>query len=158
MSTNKKKEPTRCYLTREQKLEILDKKEKNPKLSVRTLAEEYNVKKSSIQKLVSLSGSLKEALIRSRPGSKKLANQAKHRELDDAVLNWVMAMRHPTFRCKPLPLSRSIIQARALLEARPLNIPNFKASDGWFNNFRKRNEIGSSIRLFGEAGDVNMEQ
>ena len=71
MSANKKKEPTRCYLTREQKLEILDKKDKNPKLSVRTLAEEYNVKKSSIQKLVSSSGSLKEALIRSRPGSKK---------------------------------------------------------------------------------------
>jgi len=41
MSAYKKKEPSRFYLTIEKKLEIFEKKEKNPKLSVRTLDEEY---------------------------------------------------------------------------------------------------------------------
>ena len=158
MIVNKKKEPSRCYLTKEQKLEILEKKENNPKLSVRTLAEEYKVKKSSIKKLVSSSGSIKEVLLQTLPGSKKLAHKEKHRALNEAIFHLVVSMRHPTFRCMPLPISRSIIQSRALFEARRLNIPDFKASDGWFKNLRKRNGIGSSIRLFGEAGDVSIDQ
>jgi len=38
MSINEKKEPSICYLTREEKQEIVEVNEKNPKLSDRTLA------------------------------------------------------------------------------------------------------------------------
>ncbi|EFX68993.1 hypothetical protein DAPPUDRAFT_114086 [Daphnia pulex] len=61
-------------------------------------------------------------------------------------------------KCKPLSLSRAHIQARASHEAKLRGIQNFKASDGWFCNWRKRCLIGPSLRLFGEAGDVNIEE
>lgn len=67
-------------------------------------------------------------------------------------------MRKPSFRCKPLAIARSHIQARALVEAERRGIDGFKASDGWFCNWRKRNGIGPSLRLYGEAGDVSYLQ
>jgi hypothetical protein len=67
-------------------------------------------------------------------------------------------MRNPSSKCKPLSLSRAHIQARASHEAKLRDIQNFKASDGWFRNWRKRCLIGPSLRLFGEAGDVNIEE
>jgi len=34
-----------------------------------------------------------------------------------------------------------------------MNLLEFCASDGWFRNWRRRNGIGRSVRLWGEAGD-----
>ena len=48
-------------------------------------------------------------------------------------------------------LSRAHIQARAVHEAKLHWILNFKASDGWFRNWRNRFSIGASLLLFGEA-------
>ncbi|KAI9549182.1 hypothetical protein GHT06_006813 [Daphnia sinensis] len=67
-------------------------------------------------------------------------------------------MRNPSSRCKPLSLSRAHIQARASHEAKARGISNFKASDGWFRNWRERCSIGHSIRLFGEAADVSVAE
>jgi hypothetical protein len=67
-------------------------------------------------------------------------------------------MRNPSSKCKPLSLSRAHIQARAAHEAKLRGIPNFKASDGLFRNWRKLCLIGPSLRLFGEAADVNIEE
>ena len=89
---------------------------------------------------------------------KRLVNQSRNPELDDAVLRWFKEMRNPSSKCKPLSLSRAHIQARAAHEAELKGISNFKASDGWFRNWRKRCFIGPSVRLFGEAGDVNIEK
>ena len=49
-------------------------------------------------------------------------------------------------------------QARALRECELRGISNFKASDGWFRNWRGHFGIGASVRLFGEAGDVNLSE
>ena len=89
---------------------------------------------------------------------KRLANESRHPELDNSVLQWFKEMRNPTSKCKPLSLSRTHIQARAVHEAKLRGILNFKASDGWFRNWRKRCLIGPSLRLFGEADDVNITE
>lgn len=89
--------------------------------------------------------------------SKIIVNMAKYPEIDRAVLQWFNEMRQPSFRCKPMPLSRSHIQARALSEAKRLNLNEFVASDGWFQNWRKKHGIGKSVRLYGEAGDVSVQ-
>ena len=39
-----------------------------------------------------------------------------------------------------------------------MKISEFKASDGWFARWRKRFNVGDSVALFGEAGDVNIEE
>ena len=90
--------------------------------------------------------------------SKVLVTTNKYPEIDLAVFNWFKQVRNPQGRCRPLPLSRSIIQARARLEAQRMKISEFKASDGWFARWRKRFNVGDSVALFGEAGDVDMAQ
>jgi hypothetical protein len=93
-----------------------------------------------------------------QPSAKIMANLSKNQELDKAVLQWFNEMRNPRGRLKPLSLSRAIIQARALHEAKLRGIADFKASDGWFRNWRKRYGIGKSLRLHGEAADVNIQE
>jgi hypothetical protein len=88
--------------------------------------------------------------------AKVTKNMSENKELDDAVYDWFLEMRNPKFRCKPLSISRAHIQARALREAEIRGISGFSASDGWFRNWRRRYEIGASIRLYGEAGDVDV--
>jgi IS30 family transposase len=45
--------------------------------------------------------------------SKVSNSRAKYPELDKLVYEWFVNIIHPSGRCKPLPLSRGIIQARA---------------------------------------------
>lgn len=42
--------------------------------------------------------------------------------------------------------------------AKSLGETNFKASSGWWEKVIKRNSIGKSVRLHGEAGEVNHKQ
>nr|CAH0104760.1 unnamed protein product [Daphnia galeata] len=93
-----------------------------------------------------------------QPVAKVMANRSVNADLDKAVHNWFREMRNPLGNRKPLSLSRAIIQARALHEAKKIGLTEFKASDGWFRNWRRRNGIGPSLRLFVEAGDVNIEE
>jgi hypothetical protein len=39
-----------------------------------------------------------------------------------------------------------------------MKISEFKASDGWFARWRKRFNIGDSVALYREAGDVDLAQ
>ena len=57
-----------------------------------------------------------------------------------------------------LPISFSIIKAKAEEMAKSLGETNFKVSSGWWAKVRKRNGIGKSVRLHGEAGEVDHEQ
>lgn len=83
--------------------------------------------------------------------AKVLVNRSVHKDLDEAVYKGFCEMRNLSFCCKPLSIARAHIQARALLEADQRGIAGFKASDGWFRNWRKHFDSGASVRLFGEA-------
>jgi DDE superfamily endonuclease/Tc5 transposase DNA-binding domain len=90
--------------------------------------------------------------------SKTLVSRRKFPDVDEAVFKWFKLVRNPMGRCKPLPVSRPIIQARARLEAGRKGISNFKASNGWFQRWLKNYNIGASVMLSGEAGDVNLQE
>ena len=91
-------------------------------------------------------------------GTKIMTKKPKYPAVDEAVYQWVCSVRKLNGNSRPLPVSRALIKARALHEAKSLNIPNFKASDGWFWRWRWRFNVGNSVRLCGEAGDVNLEE
>ena len=55
-------------------------------------------------------------------------------------------------------VSLSIVEEYAEQVAKPHNEHDFKASNGWWQKLMKRNSIGKSVRLHGEAGDVNPEE
>ena len=51
-----------------------------------------------------------------------------------------------------------MIKAKAEEVATSLGEIKFKASSGWWEKVRKRNGIGKSVRLHGEAGEVDHDQ
>ena len=126
--------------------------------SQRAIAIQLGISKTQVQQI----GKTKDALIENlQKGDIQLCakvsvNVSKNKALYDAVYLWFCEMRNPKFRCKPLSFSRAHIQAREFREANLLGLSNFRASDGWFRNWRKRLAVGESIRLYGEAGDVNI--
>jgi hypothetical protein len=65
--------------------------------------------------------------------SAKRARSAAHPELEQRVFRFVDAMRK-----RKLSVPGSLIQSRALKEAEKMEIVNFKASQGWLENFKLR--------------------
>ena len=89
--------------------------------------------------------------------SKLSVNKAKYPAIDNAVFEWFCSLRSLKGVRKPLPVTGPLIKARALHEAKLQEIGNFKASDGWLWHWRSRYNIGKSVRLHGEAGEVNLQ-
>ncbi len=90
--------------------------------------------------------------------SKKSISKSKYPEVDKSVYKWFCNVQHLYGKCKPLPLSRAIIQARARHVAESLNLVDFKASNGWIRGWLWRNEMGRSVRLHGEATDLDLKE
>ena len=127
--------------------------------SQRKIAKILGVSKTQIQNIQAsrsrINQAVKDPIV---PRKSKITTvKSKHPQLDKAVYEWFCRMRNPPNRCKPMPISRAAIQARAKREAMLRGIDKFTASDGWFARWRWRFGVGSSVRLHGEAGDVNIE-
>lgn len=128
--------------------------------SERNIAKEFNISKNQVHN-IKLRKSAIETLASSEitnRSAKILKNMSKFPDVDLAVFEWFRDLRKPKDGSKPLPVMALNIQERARREAALRGHENFKASDGWFRNWKKRFNIGNKIRLYGEAGDVNIEQ
>lgn len=153
---NRKRRENLCL---KDKLKIVELLENKKSIRDVVVALEGKVTKSTVQRISGDRQKLKEiekeGLIKQT--AKRMKNEARFHEIDDAVFKWFNLMRNPPHRKYPLPISRAQIQARAKMEAEMRKMENFSASDGWFQRWRKRVGIGKSMRLFGEAGDVDPE-
>ena len=129
-------------------------------ISQRKIASQLNVSKTQVQAILNRKESIQESVNsgNQRLDARWIGDFSKYPEIDAAVYKWFVSVRKPEHRCKPLPVSRSLLQARALQEAKLRNITDFKASDGWFLGWRRRHQIGASICLNGEAGDVDVNE
>jgi hypothetical protein len=82
--------------------------------------------------------------------------KSKYPQLDQTVYDWFVEIRHPNGKRKPLPLSRRLTQSRAKVVANQLGITDFNASNGWFTRWLWRFNIGKSVKLHGEAADIDL--
>ena len=95
--------------------------------------------------------SSKCALIGSVPLYAKVrSSKSKYPAIDRAVYEWFRSIRTLSGTRKPLPVSRAMIKARALFEAKRQGVAEFSASDGWFCKWRWRCNVSKSARLHGE--------
>ena len=146
-------------LSLSEKLDIIKRLEQGEKQI--EIVKSLNVSKSQISRIAigkeKLKNIEKHSIVPLK--SKKAADKSKFPQLDNDVYSWFHSVLHPVGRvkCRPLPLSRDIIKSKALSIAKDLGIQNFRASDGWFRNWRWRKEIGKSVRLHGEAGEVDLD-
>ncbi|KAL7289037.1 hypothetical protein TKK_0016991 [Trichogramma kaykai] len=81
----------------------------------------------------------------------KRDRKPQYPEFEHCLLQWFT-----NCRSKSMPVSSHILKEKAPYFAANLHVHDFKASDGWIANFKKRNMI-TFKKLCGESGDVNKQ-
>ena len=74
--------------------------------------------------------------------------------LESRILKWIETMR--IFHKEPV--SQAAIVHKGLMLAEKMGVEDFKGSNGWIQKFIRRNNIGHSVRLHGEAASSQAAQ
>ena len=141
-------------LTELERLEIINQLERKNPPSKRYLGRSFNVSEGAIRKIWQNRDEIKRrsADMSEQRKSKKLRfSSAKYPELESQLYDWISVIRKAN-----LPISPSIIIARANEIANNLSLEDFKASWMWFSRFRDWKEL-QGVYLHGEGGEVNKE-
>lgn len=75
----------------------------------------------------------------------------KFEKVDEMAYNWLIQSL-----AKKLPVSGTLLQQRAKDIADELNMPEFKASNGWLEKFKARHNL-TFVNICGESKDVEQE-
>lgn len=147
MSENRK----RKFLTLKEKIQVIEDNKKG--ISMRKLATIYGCGRTQINDILKKSEYYMEQYFRGMNLDTKVKRRKTGTEnLDELLLEWLS-----NCRSKNLPISGPILQESALQIAEQLGIEDFKASNGWLEKFRLRNNIVYR-KLNGEAADCPMEE
>lgn len=99
------------------------------------VAEKYGIPKNTVSTIVKNEKSILEAMENRTSCSKiKRLKKGMYEDLDKAVFDWFTSAR-----AQNLPVSGAIVKQKALGFSNRLgNCPNFKASTGWLDNWKRR--------------------
>ncbi|XP_067633798.1 tigger transposable element-derived protein 3-like [Eurosta solidaginis] len=145
------KTPKKKVLYIKEKTEIINVFEK-VKLSVRGVAKRFNIGKTQAAKI-----NKNKEKIRYKWESGVNVHQKRSfvkeggSEIDKKCFNWLVKARSQN-----VPISGSILKAKAMEIAGKLCVRNFNASDGWLNKWRIRNNVAFKC-VSGEATHVNQD-
>ena len=152
MSSQKHK---RIDFTLKEKKEIIDAANNEPNQSklARELSKKWGieVKRTTVKEILSKKDAIEATIRAGIPSKRKKLKPAKHSELDEGVLVWLKQAREQN-----LPVGGHLIKEKALKLAELMHIPDFIASEGWLDNFKKRNGITFKT-VQGEAGAVDLQ-
>jgi hypothetical protein len=128
------------------KIEIIQKHESGEKQI--KLCADYKLNKQTVSNIISQKVSLKEAYEKNFATNKRMKlRKSPLEELDEAMFIWYGQMRS-----KGLPIGGNIILEKAKVFADMMKL-DFKASQGWLDNFKKRHGLSQKV-LAGEASSV----
>ena len=120
--------------------------------SQRSLATEFNISVGAVNNIIKKKRSYLDAFEQSTNSTYLKRHKTNGMvELNSAVQTWF-----ETARSKQMPISGPLLQEKARYFARELGIENFKASNGWLQRFRGRNDIVFRT-ISGESNDVREE-
>lgn len=143
---------SRKELCFDKKIDLIKRSEAFPKPTQRDLAKFYGVGTSTVSDILKKKDDLKKQFADNVSCKRKRFNSgSKFAELNTLVLKWFEQAR-----AKNLPLSGPIIQEKALQFAQQLQLTEFKASNGWLDSFKDRNNIGF-FKISGESADVDID-
>ena len=152
MPTQKRK---RTDFTLKEKKEIIDAAKKKPNQSklAREMSKKWGieVKRTTVKEILSKKDAIEAAIKAGIPSKRTKLNLAQHLKLNDRVLIWLKQAREQN-----LPVAGNLIKEKALKLAELMHIPDFIASDGWLDNFKKRYGITFKT-VQGEAGAVDLQ-
>ena len=146
----KKTKMSRKELTLDQKVELIKVHDKSKK-SLRHLADQFNIGKTSVQNILKRKAEVLDAYEENVSGDRKRAKVyvTPNEELNIKTWEWFQKIRGQN-----LPVSGPTIQEQALIFSKDLGLDSFKASNGWLESFKKRHNI-SCKTLIGESANVS---
>lgn len=112
-------------------------------------------KKSDIAKQFGIPANTLSTILKNKEKYENQASSSKRlkgpefKDIEECVLQWLKQCRD-----KNLPISGPTLQEKATEFAKQLGKPNFRASNGWLQNFKKRNEIVFK-KVTGESASVD---
>ncbi|XP_069164229.1 tigger transposable element-derived protein 7 [Procambarus clarkii] len=135
----------RSFLSIEQKLDMIEKHERG--YSVTRLAAEFNVGKSTVCDIKRQKDDIRKFLTSSDSGAlnKRKTKGSANTNLDEAVYKWFNQERSVG-----MPLGGDAIKTAADKFAQKMNIPDFRASEGWLQRFKNRHNI-KNRKVCGES-------
>lgn len=142
-STNKRK-----ILTLKEKLEVL--KETKVK-SQRDVASKFGISLGTVNRIVQKKREFESLGEDNFSPNAKRIKKSNVEDVNDAVWQWFVTARN-----KNVPVSGPLIQEKARKIAEECGVTNFKASNGWLDRFRTRNNIKFKV-LSGESAGVDPE-
>lgn len=137
--------------TLKEKVEILREVDaKNA--SKQDIAKKFGIPRSTLSTYIRNKKAIVDAYeVEAFSGDRKRLRPAKYPDLEKALVTWIKDMRSLN-----LPLSGSVIMAKAADFALRLEHDDFAASEGWFHRFRERHDLVFRA-VSGEGQDTNME-
>ncbi|XP_046661293.1 tigger transposable element-derived protein 4-like [Homalodisca vitripennis] len=114
-----------------------------------------NKKKSDIAKEFGIPANTLSTILKNREKYERQGTSCKRikgpefKDVDESVYQWLKQCRD-----KNLPVSGPILKEKAAQFAAQLNKPDFRASNGWLQNFKKRNEVIFK-KVTGESASVD---
>ncbi|XP_069180104.1 tigger transposable element-derived protein 7-like [Procambarus clarkii] len=136
----------RSFLSIEQKLDMIEKHERG--YSVTRLATEFNVGKSTVCDIKRQKDDIRKFLASSDSGAlnkRKTIKGSTNTNLDEAVYKWFNQERS-----LGMPLGGDAIKTAADKFTQKMNIPDFRASEGWLQRFKNRHNI-KNRKVCGES-------
>ena len=111
--------------TLKEKCDILSHIEKG--MTNKEAADKFGVPKNTISTWIKNKEKIFQALEEGAPSAKKLRG-CQYEKVDKALFEWFVLQRSQN-----IPIDGSIIQEKGLFFSEKLEIPDFKASDGWLD-------------------------
>ena len=120
-------------------------------MSNKDVAAKYGVPKNTLSTWVKSKEKLFEALEKGNNVKRQKLRTGDHKTLDTDVFKWFLSLQSQN-----VPLSGAIIQEKASQYAKELSVDNVKASDGWFCQWKERNNVTFKT-ICGESNSVTPE-
>lgn len=127
------------------KIEIINKVARGGNIA--RLSREYNVTRRCIYKYLEDQNELLQFAEESKAHRPKKISKPYYRMLETEILDWFKVKR-----AARISISNKAFQKKAAIISKDLAIPNFKASNGWLEKIKKRNNI-RTLAVTGELLD-----
>lgn len=118
-------------------------------LSKTEISKKYGIPKNSLSTILKSREKIVGNRSTNKNPSRKYFREAKHPQLEKALISWMRKMRGLN-----IPIDGNLLKEQSNSFALKLNIKDFKASDGWLQKFKSRHGL-SFRKLCGESGTAN---
>ena len=133
------------------KMKVIEYAKQNQSAGTRKIADVFNCGRSQIQTILKNQESITRDYETNAPAARKRLRGPQYEDIDSTVYDWYCLARQ-----RLVPVTGSMLQEEALIIASSLGINEFKASNGWLQRFKDRNNIKQLV-VSGESGDVSEE-